>query len=241
MYLTDLSLHRFVEVTEEQGVDTVLIPIGMLEAHGEHCALGTDTLIPREFVRRLEALVGDKVVMAPEIPYGHSWGLAPFPGTLDVPGRVFADYVTAVGEQLFEQGFRNIVLFNGHGGNTSALSFVSERLADIGAIVLTINWWVDYRDLIVQHAPAFGHAGEDETSCVLAIRESLVEMEHAHRHIESISRKLKFTGMQKWSYPNANNGDATVATAAKGEAIYEALIPAILRDMEEMWTYSEQQ
>ncbi|MCL6452365.1 MAG: creatininase family protein [Alicyclobacillus sp.] len=237
MYLAELTSHRFVEL-REQGVNTVLIPIGMLEAHGEHCALGTDTLIPREFARRLEPLVGDKVVIAPEIPYGHSWGLAPFPGTLDIPGQVFADYVTAVGTQLVKQGFRYVILLNGHGGNMAALTLVSERLSDLGAVVLSINWWVDYRDLIVEHAPEFGHAGEDETSCVLAIDPKLVEMEYAHRHISEAPKKIRFRGLQKLTYPHANNGDATKATAEKGEAIYKALIPAILRDIEEMWSYT---
>ena len=42
----------FNEVKEK--VDTILIPIGMLEAHGPHCALGTDILIPREFAKLLD-------------------------------------------------------------------------------------------------------------------------------------------------------------------------------------------
>lgn len=237
MYLTDLTQKKFIELVDG-GVNTALIPIGMLEAHGEHCALGTDTLIPREFVRRLEEQVGDRMLMAPEIPYGHSWGLAPFRGTLDIPMQAFADYVTAVGKQLIEQGMRYIILFNGHGGNMSALTYVSEQLSDAGAVVLSINWWMDYRDLIVQHAPDFGHAGEDETSCVLAIDESLVDMSVAHRHLGGVSRKLKFQGLQKLNYPNANNGDATKATAEKGRAIYDALMPAILTDIEDMWTYT---
>lgn len=236
MYLERLNMHQFVELMKDARVTTALIPIGMTEAHGEHCALGTDFLIPREFVRRLDQVVGDKVVMAPEIPYGHSWSLAPFSGTLDIPGRVFADYVSAVGEQLVRQGFQYIVLFNGHGGNMPALSFVSEHLADLGATVLSINWWIDYRDLIVPIAPDFGHAGEDETSCVLAIDESLADMQYAHKHLDSVSRKLRFSGMETYNYPNANNGDATKATAEKGLAIYDALIPAIIDDLEDMWS-----
>jgi creatinine amidohydrolase len=236
MYLMNINMREFRKKVQEEGINTVLIPIGMLEAHGEHCALGTDTLIPREFVRRLEERIGDKVMMAPEIPYGHSWALAPFPGTIDVPGRVFADYVAAVGEQFVRQGFKYVILFNGHGGNISALSLVSERLADLGAVVLTINWWLDYKDLIVQYAPATGHAGEDETSCVLAIDEALVDMRYAHSHTDSsISRKIRYRDMGLYLYPHGNNGDATKATREKGEQIFEALLPAIVRDIEEMW------
>jgi creatinine amidohydrolase len=238
MYMERLNMHRFRDVLQAGTVETALIPIGMTEAHGEHCALGTDFLIPREFVRRLDTVVGDKVMMTPEIPFGHSWSLASFPGTLDIPGQVFADYVSAVGEQLVRQGFHYVVLFNGHGGNMPALSFVSERLADLGATVLSINWWMDYRDLILPIAPDFGHAGEDETSCVMAIDESLVNLAHAHRHMDSVSRKLRFSGMEAFNYPHANNGDATKATVEKGLAIYEALVPAILQDLEDMWNHA---
>ncbi|MHB1683031.1 MAG: creatininase family protein [Bacilli bacterium] len=237
MYLLNLTMHQFSEVMDSGQVDTVLIPIGMLEAHGEHCALGTDTLIPREFVRRLEQLVGDRVVMAPEVPYGHSFALAPFRGTVDVTAEAFSNYVLSIGLQLLQQGFRRIVLFNGHGGNMPALVTVSEQLADAGAVVLTINWWVDYRDLIVQHAPATGHAGEDETSCVLAIDEKLVQMEYAHDHVNTLSNKLKAKDIGRIIFPYANNGDATKATMEKGVAIYESLIPAILADLQQLWDF----
>jgi len=237
MYMMNMTMHQFVEIMDTGTVDTVLIPIGMLEAHGEHCALGTDTLIPREFVRRLETQVGDKIVMAPEIPYGHSFALAPFRGTVDVTADAFANYVLSIGLQLLQQGFRRIVLFNGHGGNIPALSTVSEQLADAGAIVLSVNWWMDYRDIIVQYAPATGHAGEDETSCVLAIDEQLVQMAYAHDHTDTLSRKIKAKNIGRQIFPNANNGDATKATAEKGIAIYNALLPAILADLEQLWAF----
>ena len=235
MYMMNIHMREFQRQTRDKGVNTVLIPIGMLETHGEHCALGTDTLIPREFVKRLDAHIGEWVLVAPEIPYGHSWALAPLDGTIDIPGTVFADYVYAVGEQFVRQGFRYIILFNGHGGNIPALTLVSERMADLGAVVLTINWWLDYKDLIVPIASFTGHAGEDETSCAMAIDESLVDLTLAHRDIDTMSRKIKYRGMGRDIYPHGNSGDATRATRDKGERIFEALVPAILEDIEAMW------
>jgi creatinine amidohydrolase len=235
MYMMNIHMNQFQKLTKEDGVNTVLIPIGMLEAHGEHCALGTDTLIPREFVRRLDVQLGERVMMAPEIPYGHSWALAPHPGTIDVPAQAFANYVTAIGEQFVQQGFKYVILFNGHGGNVASLSLVAEHLADLGAVVLSINWWIDYRETILQFAPVTGHAGEDETSCVLAIDERLVDMSLSHDYTGTLSRKVKYKDMGRDLYPHANNGNATQATAEKGNLIYEALIPAILADIEEMW------
>ncbi|MCY0875188.1 MAG: creatininase family protein [Firmicutes bacterium] len=237
MYMMNMTQHDFLQAMKD-GIDTVLIPIGMLEVHGEHCALGTDTLIPREFVQRLEKVIGEKIMVAPEIAYGHSWALAPFRGTIDVSHTAFTSYVTEVAEQFFRQGFRHIILFNGHGGNISSLTAVGEHLADLGAYVLTINWWLDYRDTIVKYAPNTGHAGEDETSCVLAIDESLVQMAYAHDHTDTLSRKIKSKQMGLRIFPNGNTGNATEATVGKGLQIYEALIPEIVQDIRSLWEFA---
>lgn len=237
MYMMDLNMRSFQQV--RLNVDTVLIPIGMIEAHGPHCSLGTDVLIPREFVKRLDPLIGERVLMAPEIPYGHSWSLAPFPGTIEVPGEVFGQYVFEIGKSFIQNEFANLILFNGHGGNMAALTLVSEKLADLGATVMTINWWLDYRDAIIKYAPDTGHAGEDETSAVLAIDPSLVDMTGIAQHTIATPRNVKCKGMGKIAYPEAYSGDAAAATVEKGEQIYQALVPLIIRDIETMWDFAK--
>jgi creatinine amidohydrolase len=237
MYMMDLNMTTFQELQNK--VNTVLLPIGMIEAHGPHCSLGTDILIPREFVKRLDPMIGEKVLMAPEIPYGHSFGLAPFPGTIDVSGDAFAQYVLEIGKGFLHNGFQNIILFNGHGGNAASLSLVSEKLADAGATVLTINWWLDYRDTIVTIAPDTGHAGEDETSTMMAIDEAYVDMKYVGQHTIPVPRNLKFPNLGKTAYPEAYSGDAASATVEKGERIYEALLPLIVRDIETMWAFAD--
>ncbi len=236
LYMHEFNMMSFVSFSQK--IDTVLIPIGMIEAHGPHCSLSTDILIPREFVRRLNQVMGNQLLMAPEIPFGHSFGLAPFPGTIDIPGDVFGAYVFEVAKAFLKQNMRNIVLFNGHGGNMSSLSLVSEKLADLGAVVLTINWWVDYRPEIVKYAPETGHAGEDETSTILAIDASLVNMQDVTSQTISTPSNLKMKDMGRLAYPHAYSGNAGAATAEKGEQIYSALLPLIIADIEKMWAFS---
>jgi creatinine amidohydrolase len=237
MYMMDLNMTTFQKLQSD--INTALLPIGMIEAHGPHCSLGTDILIPREFVKRLDPIIGEKVLMAPEIPYGHSFSLAPFPGTIDVSGEAFAQYVLEIGKGFIHNGFRNIILFNGHGGNAASLNLVSEKLADLGATVLTINWWLDYRDTIVTIAPDTGHAGEDETSAIMASDPSYVDMGNVGQHTISVPRNLKFANAGRAMFPDAYSGDAASATADKGERIYEALLPLIVKDIETMWTYTD--
>ena len=236
MYMTNLNQTSFQAIINQ--INSVLLPIGMMEAHGPHATLATDLLIPREFAKRIDAALGERLLVAPEIPYGHSWGLAPFPGTIDVAGEVFANYVFEVGKGLYLNGLENIILFNGHGGNIPSLSLVSEKLADLGLTVLTINWWLDYREAIIQIAPETGHAGEDETSVIMAIDPALVELGDVSHHVIDFPRNLKLRDGGKAMYPNAFSGNAGAATVAKGEAIIAALLPLMIADIETMWKYA---
>lgn len=236
MDMMTMNLEDYKKIQET--IDTVLIPIGMIEAHGPHCALGTDVLIPREFVRRLEPEVGDKVLMAPEVTYGHSWALAPFAGTIDISAETFSNYVLEIGQGFIKNGFKHIILFNGHGGNNASLTTVAEKLSDLGASVLTLNWFLDYRDQIKEIAPAPGHAGEDETSLVLAIDSTYAHTNVGHHEIP-ISRRLKLKDGGLKSYPEAYSGNAGEASVAKGEKLYEMMIPLVIKDIEMMWNVSE--
>jgi creatinine amidohydrolase len=203
--------------------------------HGPHCSLGTDVLIPREFVRRLDSTLGDKILMAPEIPYGHSWALTPFEGTIDVSANAFMQYVYEIAKEYHRNGFKHIILFNGHGGNIASLMIIAEKLADLGATVLTINWWIDYKEAILKITSHPGHAGEDETSLVLAIDESLVDQKGVGHHHTSVPFNVKFKDWGKAVFPDGYLGNAADATVEKGEKLYQELLPLILQDIESMW------
>lgn len=235
MYLQELNSTRFGE--EIQRLNTVILPIGSTEAHGPHCALGTDNLIPAELAKRIDAVLGDKVMIAPPIPYGHTWGLAPFPGTLNIESDVFAAYVTAVGSELLRQGFKYLVLLNGHGGNIPSLAGVTEKLADQGAKCLTLNWWVDYKAKISQVAPGTGHAGEDETSLVMSIDQRFADLALAADHVINMPANVKFKGSFTWSYPQAQSGEGSKATVEKGLEIFNILTDAIISDIQVLWNY----
>lgn len=217
MYMLYLNSDEFAAALDQ--TDTIVLPIGMTEAHGHHCPLGTDVIIPRHFLELIEEQMGDELIIAPEIAYGHSWNLAPYPGTIDIEPEVFGEYVFQVARGFAKWGTKKVVLFNGHGGNIPALSRVMERLADIGLTVLLINWWSDYAEDILTICDGQGHAGEDETSVMLAIDEELVDMPKATVNWNKAIANVRFPGMPLQIMENAMTGDATKASRAKGEAI----------------------
>lgn len=149
-------------------IDTLLVPVGTLEAHGI-LSLGTDNEIPSRLsdaiAVRLNALV------APAIPYGVTAHLGALPGSTHVPAAAFTEYVVAVLTALTHQGFRNLIVMNGHGGNTEALKEATRRVhEDTGGYLAVFNWWTECLPLSEEMlgAPG-GHAGTDETAAMLAI------------------------------------------------------------------------
>ena len=102
-----------------------------------------------------------------------------------------------------------------------ALTTVMERLADDwGLTVLLLNWWIDFAPEILAICEGQGHAGEDETSAVLAIDEQLVDMSKAHVNWNKAIATVRFPNMQQQTMRYAQTGDATKASKEKGEAIY---------------------
>jgi creatinine amidohydrolase len=158
-------------------VDTVLLPLGTLEAHGV-TANGADILAPvaiaRDVAPRLNAFV------APVIPYGFTGAMDAYPGAFTVPEDTYRPYVRAVLTGLARNKFRNIVLLNGHGGGqTAILSALAQEVGrESGARILVVNWWSYCSDVTQEvFGEDGGHAGDNETAFVMAIDPSLVHPE----------------------------------------------------------------
>jgi len=208
--------------------DIVIIPVGSVEAHGHHLPLGTDIFSPRLFCKMIEEKISNEVWIAPEIPYGQSYDLSIYPGTIHIPSDILSEYLYAVGKSMYENGLKKIIFLNGHGGNINALNLASEKLFQLGADVLTINWWLDFSREILTITQGQGHAGEDETSAILYYDEKLVQMDKATKNFKKPLYRIYFKDRGKILYENAMSGDATLATKEKGKEIFNLLIDKII-------------
>lgn len=208
--------------------DIVVIPVGSVEAHGHHLPLGTDIFSPSLICNKLQEKIGDEIWIAPEIPYGQSYDLTVYPGTINVPSQIFAEYLYWIGKGFYENGMKKIIFMNGHGGNINALNLASEKLVKLGIDVMVINWWLDFSRDILTVTEGQGHAGEDETSAILYYDETLVHMDKALKNNKKPLIRIKYKDSAKLIYENALSGDATLATKEKGERIFEILTKKII-------------
>ena len=165
--------HRELEDLVPAKIDTVLLPVGTVEAHGV-IPLGTDILIPEALAERL--CEGLDALIAPAVPYGITRGLYGHPGTVFITPQVFKSYVADVVASLAKTGFAKIVVLNGHGGQIVELQdALFDASKNSGVKALLINWWMGMEDLCRQNLEREGgHAGADETAAVMAIDPSLV-------------------------------------------------------------------
>jgi creatinine amidohydrolase len=174
--LDDINWMQFKEWVPKR-IDTVLVTVGTLEPHGV-INNGADNTAPIAIARTIADDVN--AMIAPHVPYGVTGAMAPYPGALHIPEEVFRGYMRAVLDGMAKNGFRKIVILNGHGGpQTAILEALARDIAFAHDVeTLTINWWSLCSDITQDvFGEDGGHAGINETAFVQAINPKLVHKE----------------------------------------------------------------
>ena len=248
-FWADLSALDFAQLIEE-GVASkaiAVLPVAATEQHGPHLPLSVDTVLVDGVVAaslgHLPASL--QVLFLPTQAVGLSPEHARFPGTLTLKTETVIRLWTDIGESVAAAGIKKLVLFNAHGGNVSVMDLVARDLrARLGLLVYSVSWFnlplhgengEDVNALFSAEEHRFGiHAGDIETSMMLALRPSQVDMALA-KNFRSTSQdraqqfeilgngKSAKLGWQMQDYnPAGAVGNAAAATADKGRAVVEA-------------------
>jgi len=149
-------------------VRTVLVPFGSLEPHGV-IPNGTDSLAPEAMARDIAVRVD--ALIAPTLNYGMTEAMKAYPGAVSIAAETYAPFAEAVLDNLALQGFKNLIVLNGHGGNTAVLNAAATKVANARRVrVLVVNWWTLADDITkAVFKQNGGHAGNNETAYVQAI------------------------------------------------------------------------
>jgi len=203
---------------------TALLTIGSIERHGNHLPLGTDSIIPQHIVDKASAKLN--CIVLPPVFYGSCKTMRGFPGTFDMSSEIFNKYLQNIMMEADRNGVKLLCIVNGHGGNSTTIAMAAKEVStDCNLAVLVIDWW---KELGLEEAAKFtspGHAGEVETSAMLAISPEDVLMEFAISHEVTYPRfKLYSKEIDHRIYSSALTGDAKRATREKGEALINAAI-----------------
>jgi creatinine amidohydrolase len=170
--MDDLNWKEFQQLVPAK-IKTVILTVGTLEAHG-FINNGADNTVPIAIANAIASDVN--ALIAPHIPYGVTDILAPYPGSLHIPEDAFRIYVRAVLIGLVDNGFKNIVILNGHGPQVGILQQLANEISlQYKVNTIEINWWILCNDITHEvFGEDGGHATNDETAMVQAANPKLV-------------------------------------------------------------------
>ncbi len=260
-FWADLSTRDFAQlITSGQAAQTIaVLPVAAMEQHGPHLPLSVDTvLVDGVVAAALPQLAPDlKVLFLPTQAVGLSPEHARFPGTLTLKAETILRLWTDLGESVAAAGIKKLLIFNSHGGQVSVMDMVARDLrARLDLLVYSVSWFnlpllddngQDVNALFSADEHRFGiHAGDIETSMMLALDPAHVDMAQARDFTSSAQeRAQRFDilgngksaklGWQMQDYnPAGAVGNAVAASADKGRAVLAAAGRSLARLLAEI-------
>jgi len=202
---------------------SVIIPFGVMEAHGPHLPLATDTIQAYDAAKRAAKLT--PVFVAAPVPYGICRSLAGHPGTIGVSGDTVRSLTRDILQSMYDAGWRNFILYSGH---ASALQMAALEEAGEAALKTcpeaNVAIVLEY-DVIRQRmaglveTPGDMHAGEIETSRLMAARPELVRTDKLPEASDRESPKPLLVRDVRRYWPSSVLGAPRKATPEKGEQL----------------------
>jgi len=228
------------------GFRTAIIPMGSIEAHGEHLPINTDSVVSRHLAEMVANRLG-KTLVAHTLPLGHA-PRTQFPGTISISVDTVLDVLRAYLGALQRDGFDTVVLIPMHAENFQTLALFSPMLAMEFPVLklipsLDVASMIERRNTIAAKYKITGdqagwHAGAAETSEMLAIDPDLVRMPDARRGYlgpSGFGRLLPETLRDGWYVldPHGVMGDPTRSKAEFGHDVLSGLaddLASLVRD-----------
>jgi creatinine amidohydrolase len=216
-----------------------VLPLAATEQHGPHLPLTTDVMIGQAYLAKVRELLPNTmpVTFLPIQPVGISTEHIDFLGTLTLSTEAALKEWKGLGESVARAGVKKLIIVTSHGGNSAAMTLVAQDLrAFCGLLAVTTSWsrFGAPDGLFPAEELRHGiHGGAVETSIMLArfgehvrveaiadFRPRSIEMEERYRWL-SVHRPAAFAWQAQDLHPSGAAGNATLASAEKGERLLD--------------------
>jgi creatinine amidohydrolase len=233
------------------GKTTAILACGASEQHGPHLPIGTDTYLGTAIAERAARIAGNALV-APTLRPGLSDHHMSFAGSFTLRPDTFVALLTDMCTSLARHGFRRVVVFPSHGGNTDMMKanfpWLARSLADRVEVILSLRLLEDMHrmgEFLEERGVSIGragaHAGYTETAMMLADRPELVRMDQAAAGLsdddfyrpDQVLRSQLASFLYGIDAQSANGvlGDPTGAEADVGERLLDMAAESLAEDL----------
>ncbi len=238
--ITDLTMPAFEAAVRK--TQTIILPFGSVEEHGQHLPLGTDTL--QIFDLALKAAESRPLLVGPPVYYGLCRSTREHPGTITIRGETLKALVLDLLTSYYRQGLRNFLLLSGHAGGTHLAYIVDageeflETHLQAKVAVASILDLLRWSALDILETPEDSHAGELETSLMLYFHPDLVQGSSPEEY-PSFPKPL-LVRKKRLFWPGGVWGNPAKASKEKGALFVERLVKAIVDLAEKIETFEEE-
>ena len=217
----------------ERPSDVAVLPVGSFEQHGDFLPLVTDTLIARIVAARISAEHG--LMLLSPVTFGCSHEHAQLGATVSIRARTLYDLVMDIAESVRGLGVPRLVVVNAHGGNYVLANIVqeaNERERRMALFPARPDWDAARKAAGLETSGTEDmHAGELETSILLYAAPEFVRPGFESSDHDAPSRPLLATVGMRGYTTSGVIGRPSLASAAKGEAVLDALSGSFIRHL----------
>jgi len=234
MLWEELSANEFDAcISKSEGV--CVLPMGVLEKHGDHLPLGTDMYIVTEVAKAAAAV--SPTVIFPYYFLGQIAEARHVKGTIAASHRLLMDALLEMCDEIHRNGFKKILLLSGHGGNVHFLPFFAQMFPGLNRPYAVYTYFVhntteeeSNRIKTITGVDDMGmHAGFGETSLMMHLRPDLVHMDEVNvdesinlDRLSEVEKTGAYTGFGWYAkFPHHFAGDPSQASAEHGKVIFD--------------------
>jgi creatinine amidohydrolase len=216
--------------------DKAVVGVGATEYHGPHLPYGADTLVAQELALRVAGRMKGMLVLPP-IAYGMSWHHQSFPWTLSLSPETLTRLIYDVAASLSATNISKLLVITAHDGNVAPVEMAARQLHhDQGMHLAVMFGWQERARAVLAtegYTVDLNHAGQSETSAVMAVAPDLVDVTTTHNTPdEPVSLPIRVFGSYAQIAPAGYAGAAAQGNAADGERLLQAAVNHVLPFLE---------
>ena len=247
MLWEELTAKRFPEcIKESKGV--CLLPIGVLEKHGNHLPVGTDMYTGQAVCKNAAEM--EKAIVFPYYFLGQISEARHFTGTIAASHRLMMDALLEMCDEIHRNGFKKIIIVSSHGGNNNFLPFFSQEMPRLDRDYCVYTYFIGHmkeeqhriiRDF-AKTSDLGSHAGLSETSVIMHLKPDLVDMDAQNpkegqclNRLAELRKRSVFTGFNWYAdFPYHIAGDHSAATAELGALLFKMMCENLAEIIQEV-------